>query len=107
MFSLHPERQHDCSCARDGVWKPTYLPVIFAAAYRIGIFVLGRAPEKIGEANLFTLLRHLDFAPLWHPILKPVLVGGLPLGAFCGAVFYLLTWQGVRLFQQRRTRQGV
>jgi hypothetical protein len=31
---------------------------------------LGRAPERVGEANLFTLLRHLDFAPLWHPILK-------------------------------------
>lgn len=85
--------------------NPLTFPLIFAVAYRIGVFLLGRAPERVGEANLFTLLRHLDFAPLWHPILKPVLIGGLPLAALCGAVFYVLTWQGVRLFQLRGKRR--
>lgn len=85
--------------------NPFTFPLIFAAAYRIGTFLLGRPPERLGEANLFSLLRHLDFAPLWHPILKPVLIGGLPLAALCGAVFYALTWQGVRLFQQRGKRR--
>ncbi|NEJ89987.1 DUF2062 domain-containing protein [Rhizobium leguminosarum] len=87
--------------------NPLTFPLIFAAAYRIGIFLLGRAPERVGEANLFTLLRHLDFAPLWYPILKPILVGGLPLAALSGAVFYGLTWQGVRLFQQRGKQRRV
>ncbi|WP_245495725.1 DUF2062 domain-containing protein [Rhizobium ruizarguesonis] len=100
-----------------GFGNPLTFPLIFAAAYRIGIFLLGRAPERVGEANLFTLLGHLDFAPLWHPILKPILVGGLPLAALCGAVFYVLTWQGAfacssseesggdRKFQMRRRRE--
>lgn len=83
---------------------PLTFPLIFAAAYRIGVFLLGRAPERVGDVNLFSLLRHLDFAPLWHPILKPVLIGGLPLAAVCGSVFYALTWQGIRLFHRHRKR---
>lgn len=86
--------------------NPLTFPLIFAAAYRIGIFLLGRQPhEKVTEADLFSLVRHLDFAPLWHPILKPLLIGGVPLATLCSAVFYVLTWQAVRLFQQQRKRR--
>lgn len=88
--------------------NPLTFPLIFGAAYRIGIYMLGGQPSDwVGEANLFSLLRQLDFAPLWHPILKPVLVGGLPLAALFGAAFYVLTWQGVRLFQRRAKRRTV
>ncbi len=86
--------------------NPLTFPLIFAAAYRIGIYLLGRQPSDwVGEANLFSLLGQLDFGPLWHPILKPMLIGGLPLAALCGAAFYVLTWQGVRMFQQQGKRR--
>ena len=87
--------------------NPLTFPFIFAAAYRIGIYLLGAQPSDRVETNLFTLLRQLDFEPLWHPIIKPILIGGLPLAALFGTAFYILTWQGVRLFQEqgeRRTR---
>lgn len=88
--------------------NPLTFPLIFAAAHRIGIYMLGRQPSDwVGEANLVSLLRQLDFGPLWHPILKPILIGGLPLAALCGATFYALTWQGVRLFQQQAKRRTV
>ncbi|CAN7720424.1 DUF2062 domain-containing protein [Rhizobium sp. LjRoot98] len=81
--------------------NPLTFPLIFAVAYRIGIYLLGQQPsDRVGEANLFSLLRHLDFRPLWHPVLKPLLIGGLPLAALCGAVFYVLTWQCVRASQR-------
>jgi uncharacterized protein len=88
--------------------NPLTFPLIFAAGYRIGIYLLGRQPsDRVGEANLFSLLRQLEFEPLWHPILKPMLVGGLPLAALSGAIFYVLTWHGVRLFQQQGKRRTV
>ncbi len=30
-------------------------------------------------------LRHMDFAALWHPVLEPMTVGGVPLGIVAGA----------------------
>lgn len=88
--------------------NPLTFPLIFAAAYRIGVYLLGGQPsDRVGEANLFFLLRQLDFGPLWDPVLKPTLIGGLPLAALCGAAFYVLTRQGVRLFQQHGKRRTV
>jgi hypothetical protein len=42
------------------------------------------------------------FAALWQPFIKPMLVGGIPLGLVAGLVFYLLTRFGLTAFQTRR-----
>ena len=31
-------------------------------------------------------LRHMDFAALWHPVLEPMTVGGVPFGIVAGAL---------------------
>lgn len=83
--------------------NPLTFPFIFAAAYRIGIYLVGGQPsDRLSETNLFSLLQQLDFGAVWHPILKPMVIGGLPLAALSGTVFYVLTWHGVRLFQRQK-----
>ncbi|MDO9417491.1 DUF2062 domain-containing protein [Pararhizobium sp.] len=83
--------------------NPLTFPLIWSASYRLGHAMLGVAPAHDGATlNLVALFEHLEFAKLWDPVLKPMLLGSLPLELAFGGVFYLLTLFGVRQFQRRR-----
>ncbi len=81
--------------------NPLTVPIIWAATYEIGTGILGTEAAH-EEIDLVPMLEHLDVAQLWQPVLKPMLVGAVPLAAVCGFVFYVLTFFGVGLFQKRR-----
>lgn len=52
--------------------------------------------------DILHMLRHLEFSHLWEPVLKPMLIGSLPLAAVSAAVFYVAAFYAARLFQSRR-----
>lgn len=87
------------------VGNPLTFPFIWGATYELGQFFLtsrtidGTAPSGIGRA-----LTHMDFAAIWTPIVKPMLVGGIPLGTAAGLLAYGLVFAAARSFQKHRTR---
>ncbi|MCU0832155.1 MAG: DUF2062 domain-containing protein [Rhizobiaceae bacterium] len=86
------------------VGNPLTFPLIFAATHRTGRLILGDAPlhagpgPVIGEAVL-----DMEKSLIWEPILKPMLVGAVPLALVAGAVLYAATHVAVSLFQKRRS----
>lgn len=95
------------------VGNPITFPFIWGFTHKLGTFMLGsRYYEGDRDINLFQYFRHTDFwelwdiwdliMRLWHPFMKPMLVGSIPLGIFCGAFFYIVTFWAVKAFQNRR-----
>lgn len=83
--------------------NPLTFPFFWAVTYKSGIFILGVDQLRVDHhVNLYALFRHLDMKQLWDPILKPMLVGAIPLGLLSGLFFYILTYWSVRAFQNRR-----
>ena len=84
------------------VGNPLTFPFIWGVSYEIGSWVL--RDEPIGEAppGLGPALRHGDFSAIWTPVIKPMLVGGLPLGLAAAVIAYGITFVAVRSFQRRR-----
>lgn len=85
------------------IGNPLTFPFIWGATYELGQAILrfgepgAAAPIELGHAML-------DFrlAELWEPLLKPMVVGGLPLGVLFSLVSYVLTRWAVARFQGRR-----
>ena len=44
-------------------------------------------------------------AGLWQPVIKPMLVGAIPLGVIFGIVFYILTRWAAGVFHQARIKR--
>ncbi|MBW3097838.1 DUF2062 domain-containing protein [Pseudohoeflea coraliihabitans] len=89
-----------------GFGNPLSFPFIWAATYKTGNFMIGVEGRRAGDhIDLYSLLRHMDMSQIWGPVLKPMLIGALPLGLVVGSIFYLVTYWSVKTFQlRRRTR---
>lgn len=85
--------------------NPFTFPFIWAATYKLGHHMLDSGQNVDGShIDLIGLVRNVDFGQLWGPIIKPMLIGCLPLGIVSGVIFYGLTFWSVRTFQERRRR---
>ena len=82
--------------------NPVTFPFIWTSCYGLGTFILDQEAVADRHINLVRLFRHLDVADLWQPVLKPMLVGGIPLGLVFAAIFYGITYWGVNAFRTRR-----
>lgn len=83
--------------------NPITIPVILTASYEIGTALVG--PESgaaIGSAEIARMVEQMNLAELWAPVLKPLLVGSLPLAIAGALVFYPLAFRAAWLFQKRR-----
>jgi hypothetical protein len=80
--------------------NPLTFPLIWASTYRVGQAILGTPPVR-GEDNIAHSLAVRSFDALW-PIVKPMMVGAVPLGLVGGAVMYVLTYQAIRAFRAIR-----
>ena len=91
--------------------NPISFPFIWASTLSLGEAIIGAETgakhikltevfDGITMSNCWHIL-----GDLWEPIIKPMAVGGVPLGIIFGSVFYGLTRWGLSWFQERRQRR--
>ncbi|MBD8894302.1 DUF2062 domain-containing protein [Roseibium litorale] len=86
------------------VGNPLTFPFIWASTYKLGSWILhGEAVRAHGEVHeqfqQRLLTKSLD---VLLPMLKPMMVGAVPLGLICGAVCYVIVYKSVEVYQLRR-----
>ncbi len=85
------------------IGNPITFPLIWASSYKLGCAILGtNAPHGGSPIQLGKLWEHLEFNQLWEPLLKPMTVGGIPLGLAFAVSFYFLTRWSVAGFRRQR-----
>ncbi|WP_306024610.1 DUF2062 domain-containing protein [Oceaniradius stylonematis] len=84
------------------VGNPLTFPMIWASTLGLGRWMLGIDANGADGKEFGAAFAAEGFAALWQPFIKPMLVGGIPLGLVAGLVFYLLTRFGLTAFQTRR-----
>lgn len=85
------------------IGNPLTFPFIWAATFETGRFLLtGSFSGHTTQMNIGAMLRHADFADLWAPLLKPMTVGGIPIGLAFALGFYFLTRFAAWEFRERR-----
>lgn len=90
------------------VGNPLTFPFIWASTYKVGSMILyGEAKELDHRA----LDKHLDGGFLEKsldtllPLIKPMLVGAVPLGLITATLFYFLVFYSVRAYQRTRRQK--
>lgn len=78
------------------------LPLILAAAYRLGCLLLGQPPHGLGELASADIGTLLDRVGLW---LWPMTVGSVPLAATAWLTAYFPLVGAVAAVQERRRRR--
>ena len=93
------------------IGNPLSYPVIWAATYAGGRLLLHAGPASSAPMHIGSQLRHMHFAALWHPLLEPMTVGGIPLGILAGALLYFPIRAAVSAFRNarraRKERRGL
>ncbi|MEO0329564.1 MAG: DUF2062 domain-containing protein [Pseudomonadota bacterium] len=95
--------------------NPLSFPFIWTSTYSLGEFILsgksqGEGPglTSLMEANYWEIGFDGFFAlvsGLWHPVIKPMLIGSIPIGVLFGIMAYIVTrWASAR-FQEARYRR--
>ncbi|WP_028033398.1 DUF2062 domain-containing protein [Chelativorans sp. J32] len=88
------------------VGNPLTFPFIWGATLGLGRFILrGEHPAGIGPEDIGHLLWHLEFEKLWEPLLKPMAVGALPLGALAALIGYIVTRWATNAFREERRKR--
>jgi uncharacterized protein (DUF2062 family) len=96
--------------------NPLTFPFIWASTYNLGNFILsGETPDdaaqnapELKDVSFFGngLGGIMDaFIGIWDPIIKPMLIGGIPLGIFFGIIGYMLTRWAAGVFNQTRRKR--
>ena len=95
------------------VGNPFTFPAIWLATYRVGSSILGRAGAKEGAAenlhDVFFAAKgpwHEVIIGMWHPLIWPMLVGGVPLGLLAAAIAYGATREAAASFQTARDKRA-
>jgi uncharacterized protein (DUF2062 family) len=86
------------------VANPLTIPFILASTYRIGRFFVG-GPARFGNgsdvpANLAEKALHA----IW-PVIKPMMIGAIPLGLATGIAAYVVVLLATRAFRAVRTER--
>lgn len=102
------------SALATGFGNPITFPFIWGGTHKLGNFLLGERRYKFdhGDVNLVHHFKRVDwwdpwdvvqlFERLWHPFLKPMSLGAIPLGILTAAIFYAVTYWAVKSYQERR-----
>ena len=96
--------------------NPLTFPFIWASTYNLGNFILsGETPEESGEqppglegVSFFEngITGILDaILSIWDPIVKPMIIGGIPLGICFGIVGYVVTRWAAGIFNAARRKR--
>jgi uncharacterized protein len=83
--------------------NPLTFPFIWGATLGLGRYILtGAHASKGPPVALGHMLYQLDFVTLWKPVLKPMIVGSVPLGLVCALGAYFITRSATVAFRDRR-----
>ena len=83
--------------------NPLTYPLIWYVTYSVGNFMLG-TDTKAGEIDLSGGIFQSSLEQLW-PILKPMVLGSLPVGLLLAALSYVLVKPMVEVYKHRRRRK--
>ncbi|WP_151610979.1 DUF2062 domain-containing protein [Sinorhizobium alkalisoli] len=88
--------------------NPITIPVILTVSYEIGTALLGPVGgAAVTAAEIGRMIEHMNLAELWGPVLKPLLVGSIPLALAGALIFYPLAFRAAWHFQKQRRHQRV
>lgn len=86
------------------IGNPLTFPFIWAGTYRVGNWILGLEGEGAVAGKLSGGLFSESLETMW-PLLKPMLVAGVPIGVVAWFLFYFPLRRAVRLYQEKRKRR--
>lgn len=95
------------------VGNPLTFPLIWASTFRVGRAILGEPVHSDHAPQLHTLNGPSDFTleavtgfidRVW-PVIKPMLVGSVPLGLTCALTLYVMTYFAVLGCQKARDKR--
>ena len=88
------------------VGNPLTFPLIWGATYEVGITLANRGGETAPHPAAFeSMLSPSNLLAIWEPVVKPMLIGSIPLGLAAGGVSFLILRPAVASFQTRRKRR--
>lgn len=82
--------------------NPLTFPFIWAATWEVGHRLIGKGDPASQSVDLEKRFAVSTIESMWHPILKPMLIGAIPLAAVSGAIIYCIIYFTVSKFQTRR-----
>lgn len=87
------------------VGNPLTFPAIWASTLSLGRWLLGVDGNGADGTEFGSVFAEQGFVALWQPFIKPMLVGGVPMGLLVGVLIYIPTRIAVAAFQMRRAAQ--
>ncbi len=88
------------------VGNPLSFPFIWVATYETGQFILhGSFSGASHSMSIGARLRHMELESLWGPLIKPMLIGAVPVGIAFALVFYVVTRWAVIVFRDQRRKR--
>lgn len=87
------------------VSNPLTYPLIVVGTLELGQFLLGQHAADYDVGEIADSLLTLDLTRLWLPLIKPMLVGAIPLGLLFSVLFYGLTRWMIAVFHRQRRRR--
>ena len=85
------------------IGNPLTFPIIWASTYEIGSLLL-KGASNTPPPRFEHQIIHRHFAEIL-PLIKPMLVGALPLGLVFGSLTYLIVYKAVSAYQEARRRR--
>lgn len=85
------------------VGNPLTFPLIWFATYHVGNWALGET-SNINVIDLSDSLLNKSFDQLW-PLLKPMTVGGVPLGILAGTTAYFIVKKAAVSYQRKSRKR--
>lgn len=82
------------------VGNPITFPFIWVAAYHVGCWVLGLEPT-VQPFDLSAGSLQASVESVW-PLLKPITVGGLPLGMLAGVMTYFVVRRAAEAYRNKQ-----
>ncbi len=88
------------------VGNPLTFPFIWTSTYKVGLYIMDLEDKplpSLGDKLDHSMLSQ-SLESIW-PILKPMLIGSIPLGLVAGVFFYFVILGSVSTYQKARTHR--
>lgn len=89
------------------IGNPLTFPIIWSASLEIGKVILKGRFDDLDDIEISHVepkeFSYFDIANIWEPLIKPMLVGGVPLGILAAVPIYLITRWSIVKYRSART----